>query len=397
MSTSNQQTLAKSGASNRPLILEKGSYVPWASRFKRFLNNKQEEGEWMGCSIDIGPYARQMITNPEDPTDKIPEPISKMTEDQKVDACFEITEQERHSSLMNEFEKNLAMEGQSLVSVYERMITLVNVMDRNNVLPIQISINTKFLNSLKPEWSKYVTLTRQKYNLMDIDYDELYDNLSQFEPHVQAPKEKKVARNHDPLALVAHSNVHSSHSHASPSYSHSQQPYYVTHPSLIIDYEEDYQGDAQEDKLTTEMMNGKRNVGRQNRNQVANARNDLVWQIEKDDQIVQRVSQTESNPRKENIQCYNCNAKGHYARNCPKPKIRDAKYFRKQILLAMKDEVGGNLNGEENDFMIYNAYADDTLEDLTTAVIMMERTQPADDKGDAEPKYDTEAISEVNA
>ncbi|GJW79262.1 hypothetical protein Tco_0140944 [Tanacetum coccineum] len=228
-----------------------------------------------------------MITDLDNPTDKIPEPISKMTDVNKkqyfadikvmnyllqgisndiynfVDACkdskqrwerikrlmqgSEISEQERHSRLMNEFDKFVAMEGESLVSVYERMTTLVNVMDRNNVRPIKISVNTMFLNSLQPGWSKYVTLTRQKYNLIDIDYDVLYDNLIQFEPHVQASKAKKDARNHDPLALVVHLNVHSSHSYASPSYSHSPQPYYVTRPSLIIDYEEDYQGELQGD------------------------------------------------------------------------------------------------------------------------------------------------------
>ncbi|GJY16882.1 hypothetical protein Tco_0387304 [Tanacetum coccineum] len=47
--------------------------------------------------------------------------------------------------------------------------------------------------------------------------------------------------------------------------------------------------------------------------------------------------------------------------------------------------------------MLDNAYGDDTLEELTAAVIMMARIQPADDKGDAEPKYDADAISEVNA
>nr|GEU51402.1 hypothetical protein [Tanacetum cinerariifolium] len=44
----------------------------------------------------------------------------------------------------------------------------------------------------------------------------------------------------------------------SPSYSHSPQPYYLTHPSSMIDYEGDYQreiqGDAQEDKMATKMM-----------------------------------------------------------------------------------------------------------------------------------------------
>ncbi|GJX58148.1 reverse transcriptase domain-containing protein [Tanacetum coccineum] len=62
-------------------------------------------------------------------------------------------------------------------------------------------------------------------------------------------------KNHDPLALIAHSNAFSLLSYANPSYSHSMKPYYVTHPSSIVDYEEDYQGelqgDSQENKLTT--------------------------------------------------------------------------------------------------------------------------------------------------
>ncbi|GJZ44630.1 integrase, catalytic region, zinc finger, CCHC-type containing protein [Tanacetum coccineum] len=279
------------------------------------------------------------------------------------------------------------MERESLLYVYERVTTLINVIDTNNVRLIKISINTKFLNSLQPEWSKYITLTRQKYNLMDIDYDVLYDNLSQFEPHVQASKAKKDARNHDPLALVVHSNVHSSHSHA------------------IDDYEEDsqgeLQGDAQEDKLITAMMLLARTITqrmqRDNRNQAANAGNGLVQQLDENDQIVHRVPQTESNPGKANVQCYNCNVKGHYASDCPRPKVCDAKYFREQMLLAMKDKAGGNLNDEENDFMLDNAYGDDTLQDPSAAVIMIARIQPTDSNADAEPKYDAEAISEVNA
>ncbi|GJX00590.1 retrovirus-related pol polyprotein from transposon TNT 1-94 [Tanacetum coccineum] len=136
---------------------------------------------------------------------------------------------------------------------------------------------------------------------------------------------------------------------------------------------------------------------RDNINQAANAGNGLVQQLKENDQIVHRVPQTESNPGKANVQCYNYNAKGHYACDCPRSKVCDAKYFREQMLLAMKDEAGGNLNDEENYFMLDNAYGDDTLQDLSTAVIMIVRIQPTDDNADAEPKYDAEAISEVNA
>ncbi|GKA79348.1 hypothetical protein Tco_0785944 [Tanacetum coccineum] len=63
----------------------------------------------------------------------------------------------------------------------------------------------------------------------------------------------------------------------------------------------------------------------------------------------------------------------------------------------MKDEAGGNLNEEENDFMLDNAYGDDTLKEQNAVVIMMARIQPAENKADAEPKHDAETISELNS
>ncbi|GKE64618.1 hypothetical protein Tco_1518779 [Tanacetum coccineum] len=188
-------------------MLERGNYIPWKNRFRRFLDSKLEDGERMWNSIQNGSYVRPMIPNPDGTAKQILEP-------------FHV----RHSRLMDEFDKFAAKEGDLLESVYERLTTLVNIMDRNNVRPIPVLINTKFLNCLQPEWRKYVTM--------------------------------KAAKNHDSLALLIHSNASSSQSYANSSYS--PQPYYVTHPSSVIDYEDGYQGelqgDSQEDKLTTTML-----------------------------------------------------------------------------------------------------------------------------------------------
>nr|GEU68908.1 hypothetical protein [Tanacetum cinerariifolium] len=93
----------------------------------------------------------------------------------------------------------------------------------------------------------------------------------------------------------------------------------------------------------------------------------------------------------------NCNARGHYARDCPKPKVHDATYFMEQMVLKMKDEAEGTLNDEENDFILDNAYGDETLEELTAALIMMAQIHPVDDNAKTEPKYDAKAVSEINA
>ncbi|GJS25631.1 hypothetical protein Tco_0454263 [Tanacetum coccineum] len=229
--------------------------------------------------------------------------------------------------------------------MYERLTTLVNIMDRNNVRPISVLINTKFLNCLQPEWSKYVTMVHHNQTGGTVSYDMLYDSLVQFEPHVLASKAKKAAKNHDPLALIAHLNASSSQSDAHSSYS--PQRYYVTHPSLVVDYEDEYQGELQRDgrvDIQTKNAgyggNGNKNAGRQNRNQAFNARN------KNDDNI--RL-------------------------------VRDAKYFKEQMLLAMKDEARSNLNNKENDFMLDTSYGEETMEELTAVVMLMaQEFQPAD-------------------
>nr|GEW83093.1 hypothetical protein [Tanacetum cinerariifolium] len=70
------------------------------------------------------------------------------------------------------------------------------------------------------------------------------------------------------------------------------------------------------------------------------------------------IPRTDSTLRKTNIQCYNCNGKSHYVRECPKPRVHDAKYFKEQMLLTTKDEAEVHLDEKENDFMLNNAYGD---------------------------------------
>ncbi|GJW35661.1 hypothetical protein Tco_0058581 [Tanacetum coccineum] len=49
---------------------------------------------------------------------------------------------------------------------------------------------------------------------------------------VNASRAKKLEKSHDPFALVAHMC----------SSSRTSSPYYVTHPSSVVDYDDDYQG-----------------------------------------------------------------------------------------------------------------------------------------------------------
>ncbi|GJR16309.1 gag-pol polyprotein [Tanacetum coccineum] len=112
---------------------------------------------------------------------------------------------------------------------------------------------------------------------------------------------------------------------------------------------------------------------------------------------VQRTLRTSSSGNTLTVQCYNCSGKGHYARNCPKPRVQDSKYFMEQMLLAKQDEAGVILTDEQNDFLFADASRMEEIEELSANICLMARIQPADNPSDAGPSYDSAFISEVQS
>nr|GEX42085.1 hypothetical protein [Tanacetum cinerariifolium] len=148
----------------------------------------------------------------------------------------------------------------------------------------------------------------------------------------------------------------------------------------FADYEHEYQGelqgDSQEDKFTTTTMLLAREITQKfstpTNNRVCTSSNTRNQAVIQDGRLDLQTKNAET-------------------------RVRKAKYFREQMLLAMKDEAGSNLKDEENDLVLDNYYGDETLEELTAAVIMIAQIQSADENVASEPFYDTKVVSEVNA
>ncbi|GJS18040.1 integrase, catalytic region, zinc finger, CCHC-type containing protein, partial [Tanacetum coccineum] len=112
---------------------------------------------------------------------------------------------------------------------------------------------------------------------------------------------------------------------------------------------------------------------------------------------VQRTLRTPSSGNTSTIQCYNCSGKGHYARNCPKPRVRNSKCFMEQMLLAKQDEAGVILINEQNDFLFADASRMEEIEELSANICLMARIQPTDHTSDDGLSCESAFISEVQS
>nr|GEY51565.1 hypothetical protein [Tanacetum cinerariifolium] len=114
--------------------------------------------------------------------------------------------QKKKAKLFNERERFTSNEGESIESYYHRFLKLMNDLKQNKHFPEKIASNLKFLNNLRPEWSRHVTIVHQTKDLHTADYTQLYDFLKYNQKEVDELKAKRLAKIKDPLALMANSN-----------------------------------------------------------------------------------------------------------------------------------------------------------------------------------------------
>ncbi|GKA44740.1 hypothetical protein Tco_0737536 [Tanacetum coccineum] len=255
----------------------------------------------------------------------------------------------------------------------------------------QFQVNIKFLNSLPPEWSKFVNDVKVVRDFHTTNFDQLNAYLEQHELHANEVR-IMCERNQDPLALVANHQMTPSHFNTyqssynntqiqqqfSPSQSlqygsiHPTQHYSTTYPStpLAITYpsasypnaysstvhQDAYsglavpvfkQGDDPIDAIN-KMMSFMSTVATSDfpstNNQLRNSSNPKQQATIHDGRVtVQPVQGRQSSF---------ATGEGHMARQCPNPKRkRDATWFRDKVLLVEAHGSGKVLNEEELTFL----------------------------------------------
>nr|GEU81802.1 retrovirus-related Pol polyprotein from transposon TNT 1-94 [Tanacetum cinerariifolium] len=257
-----------SGADNHPPMLEKDMYDSWKSRMELYMLNRQH-GQMILESVENGPLLWPIIK--ENGVTR-PKKYSKLSATEAIQADCDVkatiiilqglppkvyalvsthkvtkelweriqmlmqgtslTKQERECKLYDAFDKFAYKKGESLRDFYLRFSLLLNDMNIYNMKLDQFQVNTKFLNTLPPEWSKFVTDVKLVRDLRTTNVDQLHAYLGQHEYHANEVR-LMYERTSDPLALVANHQMNKSHyqPHQQSYYQHQFQPQVSTFQS----------------------------------------------------------------------------------------------------------------------------------------------------------------------
>ncbi|GJX04712.1 putative ribonuclease H-like domain-containing protein [Tanacetum coccineum] len=299
-----------------------------------------------------------------------------------------LTKDDRESQLYDEFEHFCQIKGETIHEYYVRFTKLINDMRNIKMTMPRMQLNSKFVNNMLPEWSRFITEVKLNKGLKESNFDQLYAYLKQHEVHANENRtmmERFLQPTNDPLALVSNASVQQYPTQSSKS------PQSSNEPSPADNFQLD-SGSSSTENLIESLSNSLALLTQsykshlpQTNNQLrtsSNARNKATVQDGR--VVVQDVrgrynANNQGKPFQRNnargnvvagnvggqnrggiinpgqakpIKCYNCNGLGHIARECPRPKrLQDSDYFKDKMLLMQAQENGAVLDEEQSLFL----------------------------------------------
>nr|GEV67618.1 hypothetical protein [Tanacetum cinerariifolium] len=289
-----------SGADNRPPMLEKELYNSWKSVMELYMMNRQH-GRMIIESVKNGPLI--WPTTRENEVTR-PRKYSELTPAEALQADCD----EEECKLYDEFDKFAYKKGETLCDFYLRFSLLLNDFSIYNVKLKQFQVNTKFLNSLPPKWSKFVTDVKIVQGLHTTNIDHLHAYLEQHEFYA----------NESPQ----YGSPYQSHHYST---TQSSTPLLITYPS------NDYQSSVHHNVYSPQPS---------------------IPQFEYVPTVNQQQKQHEFSPLDLDLNVPVFKREGHISKQCTKPKRkRDDSLFKDKVLLIQAQANGQILHEGELAFL----------------------------------------------
>nr|GEY32627.1 hypothetical protein [Tanacetum cinerariifolium] len=435
-----------SGVDNRPPMLEKDMYDSWKSRMELYMLNRQHGRmilESIKNSLLLWPTVEEnRVTRLKKYSELstteaiqaecdvkatnivlqgIPLDVYALVSTHKVAKELweriqmlmqgtSLTKQERECKLYDKFDKFAYRKGESLHDFYLRFSVILNDMNIYNLKLEQFQVNTKFLNTLPPEWSKFVTDIKLVRDLHTTNVDQLHAYLGQHEYHAN---ESYHQHQLEPQASTYQSSQYATPYHP-PQYA-SQSPssthLSITYPpndfqssvnhnvynasSLIpkMEYDPTVHQQIKFSPLDTGLVVLVFQKGGNSIDAINHMMSFLIAVVTSRYPTTNNQLRTWSNPRQQAtinngrvtiqpikgrynsmtagssrpytsrssgtsgkhrvIVCYNCKGEGHMSKQCTKPKRkRDEQWFKDKVLLVQAQANGQVLQEEELEFLV---------------------------------------------
>nr|GEU72232.1 hypothetical protein [Tanacetum cinerariifolium] len=197
------------------------------------------------------------------------------------------TAEEKDQRRLEQYESFTARSSETLDQTFDRLQKFMSQLELLEEKLSQEDVNQKLLRSLSPEWNTHVVMWRNKANLDTMSMDDLYNNLNVYEPEVKGMSSSSSSTQN--IAFI--------------------QP---NSPQLVHeDLEQIYPNEMGKMDLRWQMtmltMRARRFLKNTGKKLTVNVNKTIGFD-------------------KSKVECYNCQKRGHFAKECRALRNQDNKY-----------------------------------------------------------------------